>query len=159
VHSGRLEQADLTTVRFVKHRRSATRHVYFVAFDGTIPELGPGVLSFHYAYPVEPDPAGGWRVFGGAGGAGKAPCRSRPWVNLGGGGWPDHFYAGGLIEDAGASIEGLELRFANGIVLRDDAADGVALFITDETVAMPANLVMLDDTGAEIASHRPFPEM
>lgn len=152
------ERADMSTVRFVKHHASARRHLFFVTFQGTIPHLGPDIHRFHYVYPVEPDPAGGWSALGGAGGAGDSPHRGRPWVNLGGGGWPDRFYAGGSIEDAGAEIARIELRFANGIVLDDDAAHGVALFITDETVAMPPLLVMLDQAGNEIETDRPFPE-
>ncbi|MBV9001933.1 MAG: hypothetical protein JO304_22945 [Solirubrobacterales bacterium] len=159
VRGGRLEQADMATVRFVKHRQSAMRHLYFVSFEGTIPQLGADVHRFGYVYPVEPDPTGGWRVFGGVGGSGEPPRRSRPWVNLGGGGWPDRFYAGGQIEDDGLGVDRIELRFANGVVLRDDATHGVVLFITDETVAMPATLVMLDRAGTEIATHRPFPEI
>lgn len=157
VRGGRLERADMATVRFVKHRESGRRHLYFVTFQGRIPHLGPDIHGFHHVYPVEPDPAGGWRVFGGTGGAGDPPRRSRPWVNLGGGGWPDRFFAGGWIEAAGAEVARIELRFPNGIALRDDAAYGVALFITEETVAMPPVLVMLDQAGKEIARDRPFP--
>jgi hypothetical protein len=70
VRGGNLEQADMSTVRLVKHRQSARRHVYFVTFEGTIPRRGPEICRFEYVYPVEPDPTGGWRVFGGAGGSG-----------------------------------------------------------------------------------------
>ena len=158
VRGGHLEQADMSTVRFVKHRQSARRHVYFVTFEGTIAHLGPDICRFEYVYPVEPDPTGGWRVFGGAGGSGDGPVRSRPSVNVAGGGWPDRFYAGGPIEDAGTGVDRIELRFANGIVLHDDATQGVALFITDETVALPATLGMLDRVGDEIATDQPFPD-
>jgi hypothetical protein len=159
VRGGKLEQADMSTVRFVKHRQSARRHLYFVTFEGTIPHLWPDICRFQYVYPVEPDPTDGWRVVGGAGGAGDGPLRSRPWVNLAGGGWPDRFYAGGPIEDAGTEVDRIELRFANGIVLHDDATEGVALFITDETVALSATLFMLDRAGNEIATAEPFPDM
>lgn len=157
VRGGNAEQADLASVRFVKHRQSERRHLYFVTFDGTHPRLGPTVHNFHYAYPVEPDHEGGWRVFGGAGGAGGSPRRSTPWVNLGGGGWPDRFYAGGWIDTARLPINRLVLRFANGIALEDDTSGSVALFITDEHVRMPATIVMLDGEGSEIMSHPAFP--
>jgi hypothetical protein len=71
VRGGNLERADLSTVRFVKHRRSERRHLYFVTYSATIPHLGPETQCCHYVYPVEPDPGGGWRVRGGAGGAGR----------------------------------------------------------------------------------------
>lgn len=159
VRGGNAEQADLATVRFVKHRQSERRHLYFVTFDGTHPRRGPEVLNFHYVYPVEPDPDGGWRVFGGAGGGGgDMPSRGVPWVNLAGGGWPDRLYAGGRIDDAGAEVARVELRFVNGITLSDDTEQAVALFITDRSVALPATVALLDSAGDEIATHRPFPE-
>ncbi|HLJ03171.1 MAG TPA: hypothetical protein VKT31_07010 [Solirubrobacteraceae bacterium] len=151
VRDGNPEQADMSSVRFVKHRRSERRHVYFVSFVGTHPRLGP--LSFHYVYPVEPDPDGGWRVLGGAGGAGDGPKRSAPWVNLGGGGWPDRFFAGGHVDGAGHEVARVELRFANGVTLADDADAGVALFITDESVELPATAVLFDRDGAEVGRH------
>jgi hypothetical protein len=157
VRGGNRERADLSTVRFVKHRASERRHLYFVTYSATIPDLGPDTRSFDYVYPVEPDPDGGRRVRGGAGGSGRGPRRSTPWVNLGGGGWPDQFFAGGRIDDAGMDIARIELRFANGITLHDDTDQGVALFITDETIAMPGPAVLLDEAGNEVATHRPFP--
>jgi hypothetical protein len=157
VRGGNAEQADLGTVRFVKHRESEARHLYFVTYDGTHPRLGPTVVSFHYTYPVEPDPDGGWRVLGGTGGAGEMPRRATPWVNLGGGGWPDAFYAGGRIDRAGFAIARVELRFANEITLCDDTEQDVALFITDQTVTLPGTVALLDAGGREIATQRPFP--
>jgi hypothetical protein len=157
VRGGNAEQADLATVRFVKHRQSELRHVYFVTFKGTHPRLGPAVRNFDYVYVVEPVPEGGWRAFGGAGGTGDPPRRSTPWVNLGGGGWPKWFFAGGWIDAAGQPAERIELRFADGLTLDDDATEDVALFITDEHVTMPATIAMLDAEGNEIATHPAFP--
>jgi hypothetical protein len=87
----------------------------------------------------------------------QGPRRSTPWVNLGGGGWPDQFFAGGWINDAGLDIDRVELRFANGVTLHDDSSEGVALFITDENVAMPGTVALIDRAGNQIATHRPFP--
>jgi hypothetical protein len=85
-------QADLSTVQFVKHRQSERRHLYFVTFHAAILHLDPDrQYPMSYLFPVERDPNGGWRVRGGAGGAGGEPQRSTPWVNLAGGGWPDQF--------------------------------------------------------------------
>jgi hypothetical protein len=49
------------------------------------------------------------------------------------------------------------LRFANGVILEDDSEKGVALFITDETVCIPATVVLHDQAGNEVATHPAFP--
>ncbi len=147
--------ADLDTLRFVKHREAGERHVFYVTFAADHPRLG--LLEMKWAFPVEPAPDGGWRTFGGAGGAGNLSGRAtRPGVNLGGGGWPDHFYAGGKIYRAGADVALVELRFVNGITLSDDADAGVALFITERSVRLPAKAVLLDRAGNEIRSETAF---
>jgi hypothetical protein len=146
------------TLRFLKHRASDNRHIYFVTFDGTHAAFGSQRLSFHYVYAVEADPNGGWNVNGSSGGAGDPPQRSTPWVNLGGGGWPDRFFAGGWIEQAAAHVGRIELRFADGLVLHDDCAENAALFITDQTVTLPGTVILLDPQDNEIARHSAFPE-
>lgn len=147
--------ADLDTLRFVKHRQAGGRHVFYVTFAAEHPRLG--LLEMRYAYPVEPASDGGWRTFGGAGGAGTLSGRAtQPGVNLGGGGWPDHFYAGGEIYRAGADIAEVALRFANGVTLSDDADADVALFITESSVQLPAAAVLLDPAGNEIRSETAF---
>jgi hypothetical protein len=147
--------ADLDTLRFVKHRQAGERHVFYVTFAAEHPRLG--LLEMQHAYPVEPAPDGGWRTFGGAGGAGTLSGRAtQPGVNLGGGAWPDHFYAGGEIYRAGADIAQVELRFANGVTLSDDADADVALFITESSVQLPATAVLLDPAGNEIRSETAF---
>jgi hypothetical protein len=152
-------QADPATIQFVKHRESERRHLYFVTFEAPIPQLGPDSrYPWSYVFPVERDPDGGWRVCGGAGGAGdEPPTVTTPWVNLAGGGWPDRFHAGGRIHGAGVDIARVELRFANGLTLEDDTAAGVALFITDQPVEIPATLALLDHAGNELTSHPAFP--
>jgi hypothetical protein len=158
VRGGNPFQADPSTIRFVKHHESGRRQIYFVTFEGAIPHRDPDDrIPWSYVFPVERGPDGGWQVRGGAGGAGDQPARPTPWVNLGGGGWPDQFYAGGRIDNAGIDIAGLELRFANGLTLEDDTDAGVALFITDETVEMPATIALLDQAGKEVATHLAFP--
>lgn len=147
--------ADLDTVRFVKHRRAEDRHVFYVTFAADHPPLGR--LDMRYAYPVEPAPDGGWRTSGGAGGAGTLSGRAtRPGVNLGGGGWPDHFYAGGEIYRVGADVARVELCFANGITLSDDADQDVALFITGSSVQLPAIAVLFDRADREIRRETAF---
>jgi hypothetical protein len=147
--------ADLDTLSFVKHRQAGERHVFYVTFAADHPRLG--LLEMKYGYRVEPAPDGGWRTFGGAGGAGTlSGCATQPGVNLGGGGWPGHFYAGGEIYRAGADIAQVELRFANGVTLSDDAVADVALFITESAVQLPATAALLDPAGNEIRSETAF---
>ena len=147
--------ADLGTLRFVKHRQAGERHVFYVTFAAEHPRLG--LLEMKHAYRVEPASDGGWRTFGGAGGARALSGRAtRAGVNLGGGGWPDHFYAGGEIYRAGAEIAQVELRFANGVTISDDANADVALFATESSVRLPATAVLLDPAGTEIRSETAF---
>jgi hypothetical protein len=77
-------------------------------------------------------------------------------VNFGGGGWPDRFYACGQIYRVGADIAQVELRFANGIKLSDDADAGIALFVTESSVQVPATAVLLDPAGNEIRNETAF---
>jgi hypothetical protein len=65
----------------------------------------------------------------------------------------DDLIAGGQIERAGTNIARVEVRFA----LQDDAAQDVALFITDDPVVMPSTVVLLDSAGVEVAEHGAFP--
>jgi len=159
VHGGNPFQADLYTVRFVKQRHSEHRQVYFVTFDGSIPQLGAETHTFGYVYPLEREPAGGWRVIGGSGGGGETPARSSPWVNLGGGELAHGFYAGGRIDSAGVDVARVQLRFADGLTLEDDTEESVALFITDHAVRTPATAVLYDRAGNERAAHPAFPDM
>jgi hypothetical protein len=50
VSGGNSFQADLSTVRFVKHRLSQRRQLHFVTFDGTIPHLDDRKVSFNYLF-------------------------------------------------------------------------------------------------------------
>lgn len=57
---------------------------------------------------------------------------------------------------AGADIAQVELRFANGVTLNDDADADVALFITESSVQLPATAALLDPAGTEIRSETAF---
>ncbi len=147
--------ADLDTLSFVKRRQAGDRQVFYVTFAAEHPRLG--LLEMRYAFPVEPAPDGGWRTVGGAGGAGTLSGRAtQPGVNLGGGGWPGHFYAGGEIYRGGADIAQVALRFANGVRSSDDADADVALFIAESSVQLSATAVLLDPAGNEIRSETAF---
>lgn len=76
VRGGNPFQADASSIRLVKHRASAQRHLYWVTFTGVMPHRRGENRAFSWVYPVEPDVAGGWRVGGGAGGADEPAVRS-----------------------------------------------------------------------------------
>ena len=147
-------QADLSTIAFVKHRESVCRRLDFVTFEGTIPHIGPQRHTLSWLFPLTHEPDGTWQVTGGAGGGDSdMPPRSKPWINLAGGGWPNQFYAGGRIHSAGLDIARVQLRFADGLTLEDDAEQAIALFITDDAVHLPASVALLDHAGSTTASH------
>lgn len=157
VRGGNPFQADLTTVVFVKHRQSVRRRLDFVTFQGTIPHIAAQRHTLSWLFPLTRQPDGTWRVTGGAGGGDSdMPPRSKPWINLAGGGWPDQFYAGGRIHTAGIDVARVQMRFADGLTLEDDAEHAIALFITDDAVRLPASVALLDDSGTAIALHE-FP--
>jgi hypothetical protein len=159
VRGGHPFQAEPATVQFVKHRQSERRHLYFVTFDGTIPHLGHDTRRLSWLFAVEPQADGSWRATGGGGGGDSdMPPRSKPWVNLAGWGWPHQLCAGGRIHHAGVEIARVELRFADGHTLADDTDQGIALFITDQPVQMPAILALLDPAGNDITTDHPFPD-
>jgi hypothetical protein len=74
----------MSTVRFLKSRQAAQRSAHFVTFDGTFPQRQDRKIRFGYIFAIEQTDEG-CRIAGDAGGAGDAPVRSRPWVNLAGG--------------------------------------------------------------------------
>ncbi|MFZ1992915.1 MAG: hypothetical protein WAU75_02310, partial [Solirubrobacteraceae bacterium] len=76
-------------MRFVKFRETPRRRLYFVTFQGSIPQLGPELRELSELYPVERDRDGNWTARGGAGGGdgSEGMSRAEPWVNLAGGGW------------------------------------------------------------------------
>lgn len=150
--------ADMSTVRFLKSRQAGPRAAHYVTFDGTLPQHQDRKLRFGYTFAIEQTDEG-CRIIGDAGGAGDAPVRSRPWVNLAGGHANDHFWAGGEIERAGADIARVQLRFADGHVVEDDPTNDVAMFIVNEPVTTPATIVLLDRDGATVAEHPGFPEI
>jgi hypothetical protein len=147
--------ADLDTLCVVKHRQAGERRVLYVTFAAEHPRLG--LLEMKYAYRVEPAPDGGWRTFGGAGGAGTLSGRAtQTGVNLGGGGWPRPLlrWRGDLPRRRGYRTGRAALR--QGVTLSDDAYADVALFITDSSAQLPATAVLLDPAANEIRSETAF---
>jgi hypothetical protein len=79
---------------------------------------------------------------------------SYPWVNLGGGGWPGQFYAGGEVLFQEQEVVRVRLRAANGTELEDSVEDGIVLFVTDHEVRMPVYAELFDGGGNLVSQHR-----
>ena len=156
---GRAELVDMESVRFVKRRETRTRVAIWVTWLGVNPRFGDEPQEYRYLYEVTRDPSGGWCTHGSSGGAGREPAWEQPTVNLGAGGWPDRFSAGGTVVGAAQVIAQVQLRFANGVVLSDEVQEGVVVFITDEHVETPATAVLLDGDGVEVRSHEALPDV
>ncbi len=155
VRGGRSNVVDLATVRFVKERRAPTRHVYHVTYEAVDPRLGSEPHEYYMTYDVVQVAAELWETRGSNGGAG-VPSWTEPTVNLGGGGWPDRFSAGGVLV-AAPTVVRVRLQFGNGVVLEDTVDNDVVVFVTDEIVEPPTTAVLLDTNGAEVRRHPVLP--
>ncbi|MGH2515521.1 MAG: hypothetical protein ACRDHP_07680, partial [Ktedonobacterales bacterium] len=132
------------TFRFVKAREIPERQVHAVTYETVNGSRQTMVCS------VRQSAGGGWEFVGGAGGGdggdGNGPPTSQPKANLGGGGWPRAFYAGGRVE-GGPDVARVALTAANGAVLDDTVEDGVVLFLTDDEVRPPLHVTLYDGSG------------
>lgn len=138
------------TIQILKTRALDARRLYAVTFEDT---RGRHMLFYCH---IAQDTDGDWRFEGGAGGGTRdgGPHRGHPWIKLGGGGWPRRFYAGGaVVEDDGQTVARARLRAANGVTVEDRSEDGIALFLTDDTVTLPVETELLDATGAIVSRH------
>ncbi len=143
--------ADAPTMRFLKERGIPRRQVHAVAFDTT-----QGRRMRFTCYLVQDD-AGDWRFAGGAGGGEEGTfTRAAPWVNLGGGGWPAAFYAGGVVSDNGLGVARVRLIAANGTIMEDTVDAGGVLFVTDQHVELPIRVELYDQAGQLVAQHDAF---
>jgi hypothetical protein len=88
----------------------------------------------------------------GGGGVGDLPARGFPWANLGGNWGRDGFRAGGTVEDAGKGVSRVRLTDSQGRTFEDTVDDGVVLFLSDEPVAMPMRVDLLDAKGRGVAT-------
>lgn len=138
------------TFHFGKYRSIPRRQVHALTFvdqDGR---------EQSWACCVRQDATGEWHFEGGAGGGigGAGLPRGYPWANLGGGGWPVHFYAGGRVEENDGQIVRVRLRSESGLILEDTAEDSIVLFVTDDEVRLPLSVELLDARGAVVSQHR-----
>ncbi len=144
--------ADPATVCFVKGRGIRGHQVHFVTFKTRAGDERTLVIG------VVQDSDGNWDCFGGAGGSGRHPHRERPWVNLGGWGWPRFLCAGGAVVGKGSEAAArVRLRLADGTVLEDSVDHGVVLFISEAPIQLPATGEILDAAGLLLASQEVFP--
>src|SRR5258708_5687286 len=122
--------AKAETIRFLKERSLPGRKVLAGIFENQA-----GRMMNFTQYLVQNE-QGVWEVRGGSGGGegGSRLVREQPWVNLGGGGWPNDFYAGGHVIDNGSGVARVRLVAANGTILEDSVEDGTVLFLSEPPV-------------------------
>jgi hypothetical protein len=143
--------AQPETMRFLKARSIPGWQVHAVTFQTRSGQAMSWVCS------VLRDDTGDWRFVGGAGGAADgSPQRDEPWVNLGGGGWPAQFYAGGCVLDHGRGVVRVRLRAANSVVMEDTVDDGLILFLTDSMAQLPIEAELMDGVGTIVSRHVAF---
>jgi hypothetical protein len=143
--------ALVETIQFGKQRTIPGKMVQFVTFEDM---QGRQV---HYTCYLTQNNGGEWKFAGGAGGGGgQKVVREHPWVNLGGGGGPDNFYAGGHVIDNGLDIVRVRLVANNGTMLEDTVQDGIVLFVTGSRVELPLQAELYDREDRLVASHSVF---
>jgi hypothetical protein len=142
------------SVVFVKERRLPGRAAYNVRFT-----TGAG-MRMRYTLSLFQDDDGAWQVMGGGGGSAEgpenAPKRGYPWANLGGGGWPRQYYAGGAIEEDNGAVARVLLRSANGVELEDTVEHGEVLFLSDNVIQAPLEVELCDGAGNLVGRHMTF---
>ncbi len=136
------------SIRFLKARSIPGRQLHAVEFET---QRG---LWMRWTCPVTQDEDGNWGVEGGAGGGGAdLPDRDPPVANLGGGGWPTRFYAGGRVLDASGQVGRVRLISSNGTTLKDTVDDRWVLFLTDQPMEPPIRVQLFDGTGRIVNQH------
>ena len=99
--------------------------------------------------------AGDWCYSGGASTSlgGKS---THPRINLGGGGWPFQFHAGGYVVNNGYDITHVHLLSRNGTICEDEVDNDIVLFFTDEQVEIPLLAELYDREGNLVSAHNVF---
>jgi hypothetical protein len=144
-------EALVETIQFGKQCTIPGKMVQSVTFEDM------QGMQMHYTCYLAQDDGGEWKFAGGAGGSGGwKVVREHPWVNLGGGGWPEHFYAGGHVIDNGLDIVRVRLVANNGTAMEDTVQDSIVLFVTDSRVELPLQAELYDREDRLVASHSVF---
>ncbi len=145
------EDADPASVEFVKERGSRGYQLHFVRFRTKAGDQRESIVG------VMQQPDGRWEVRGSAGGGGADPPRAHPWINLGAWGWPGFFCGGGrVIGTDSKRAARARLRFSDGTTLEDTVDADVVLFMTHDSVKLPATVEILDPAGSILTTHEAF---
>jgi hypothetical protein len=144
-------QARPGTIRFLKERVEGDRAILAVEFEGV------DNTQWHYVFGASRKAAAGWTADGGAGGGGGTEPQVRgPWANFGGWGWPRFLCLGGRVH--GEGVARVRLTDADGRVIEDDVANGVALLLSKQPVQMPCRMELLDPEGEVLRTQAWPPE-
>ncbi len=137
------------TFRFLKERTSGRRMVQAISFETT-----SGRKMRMICYLLQ-NVRGEWKFSGAAGGEGEqgGPVHNHPSVDVGGGGWPDYFFAGGNVIEQGYRIARVRLTTGNGIVMEDSVDEGLVLFVTEEKVMLPIQAELYEQDGRLVGRH------
>ncbi|MDQ2745526.1 MAG: hypothetical protein M3Z66_24980 [Chloroflexota bacterium] len=138
------------SIRFLKTRSIPGRQLHAVVFEMKQGPLGQRTCA------LSQDQDGTWRVEGGAGGGTDLPDRDPPVANLGGGGWPTRFYAGGRVLDTSGQVGRVRLISSNGTTLEDTVDERWVLFLTDQPMEPPIQVQLYDGTGSMLNQHPLF---
>ncbi len=144
-------EKEVRTLRFLKERCITDRQVHFVVFED---QKGH---RMHFTCYIVRDAKGHWQ-FRGAEGDGitgtPGSVVEQAWANLGGGGMPDHFYAGGYVADHGLDVTHVRLVAKNGTIIEDNVEEGIVLFLTDQLVTLPVEAELYDRNEKLVYKHR-----
>jgi hypothetical protein len=157
IKSGGGMGAQASTITFLKARSIPNRQVHAVTFEDET-----GQPQYFICF-VTQDAQGNWHFEMGGGGGGRGDdCqdhlrRPHPWANLAGGGWEDHFWAGGWIYDDGFNVEHVRLIGSNGQVVEDMVEEtGLVLFVTDQKMRVPVQAELYNRSGDLVGQHSSF---
>ena len=143
--------ADPATIKFVKTKAYSTCELHEVDY------VNHRGWTMHALVETEQEQDGTWTVHPLGGGAGPAPHRSEPWVNLCAGIGPQSFTAGGHVEGDGAeNAASVRLSFADGGEIEDSVDNGVVLFFEPRAIVAPVDVSILDGNGAVLATYQEF---
>jgi hypothetical protein len=143
--------ADPATIEFVKTRSFPTCQLHSVSY------VNHRGWTMHDLIKTWQEPENAWRVHVLGGGAGPDPHRSRPWVNFCAGFGPQDFSGGGhVVEDGAERATSVRLRFTNEILIEDTVNNGVVLFFEPQAVVTPAEVSVVDGSGATLVSYLEF---
>jgi len=150
--------AKVESIQFRKERSIPQRQVYAVTFED---EKG---MQWHLICSMMQNADGQWFLASAGGGGGgssdkdswRGPQRSHAWANLAGGGWEDHFWAGGYVSDNGTPVAKVRLTSSNGQVLEDTVQDDLVLFVTDQKIQVPMEAKLYGLSGELIGEHSLF---